>query len=53
MMEHRFYPGAVVKMSTIGLLRHRRTPASTTLALGELLMGQDLSGDLDKLNWVY
>ena len=51
MMEHRFYPGAVDEdvYDWFAETQANASP-STTLALGELLMGQDLSRDLDKLN---
>lgn len=50
MMEHRFYPGAVDE-DVYEWFAETQAGSSpeTTIALGELLMAQDLSGDLDKV----
>jgi|TARA_Y100000588_G_scaffold17611_1_gene18300 pimeloyl-ACP methyl ester carboxylesterase len=50
MMEHRFYPGAVADevYNWFSMTQAKSSPHAT-LALGELLMAQDLSKDLDKL----
>jgi len=51
MMEHRFYPGAVYEdvYDWFASTQANSDPAAT-LALGELLMGQDLSGELGKID---
>ena len=51
MMEHRFYPGAVEAdvLDWFSATQARSNP-ETTLALGELLMAQDLSDELGQIN---
>ena len=51
MMEHRFYSGAVNEdiYEWFAKTQANSSP-ETTVALGELLMAQDLSDDLDKVN---
>ncbi|MEC9186161.1 MAG: alpha/beta hydrolase [Pseudomonadota bacterium] len=51
MMEHRFYPGAVDE-DIYDWFAETQADSSpeTTLALGEMLMAQDLSGELEKIN---
>ena len=50
MMEHRFYPGAVgdAVYHWFSETQANSSP-KVTLALGELLMAQDLSQDLNQL----
>ena len=50
MMEHRFYPGAVgdAVYQWFSETQAKSSPEAT-LALGELLMAQDLSQDLNQL----